>query len=383
MNVYQRVKVDPAKYFTPEEVAKSKAYQRPLMFLRILSLIINLALLVALAGLRIGPRLVDGLGLDAWPLQLLAVASTFLVASVLVGLPVSAYTTFGHEKRWGFSTQTVGRWVSDHIKGLLVGLVVVNLLFLALWAVIRTTDLWWLFGTLVLAAFAVLLVFLGPVLIFPLFNKFTPAGDEELRDRLRNLAQSGGIRVSDVLVMDASKRTRHDNAFFTGLGKTKRVVLFDNMTGWDRPVIDVVVGHEVGHWRHRHVAQSIAISTVTSLVVFVALRYVMTWDAALDWAGVGSVQEPAALPLFLLGFSLGSLVTGLLDKWFSRAHERQADLYALDLTKDPVSYGRLFREFSSKDLPDLAPSWWSRINATHPPMAERMAFGEEWARAST
>lgn len=381
MNIFRRIEADPARYFTPDEVEKSKRYQRPLTRLGLLSSLVTFLAMVALVGWRAGPRLIDARGLGAWPLQVLVIAVAITAVIAVAGLPISYYRTFVHEKKWGFSTQTVPRWISDQVKNLFIGAIVTSALLLALWWVIRTTDLWWFFGALVLILLTALLVFLAPIVIFPLFNKFTPAQDPELRDRLREVARSGGIDLSDVLVMDASKRTRHDNAFFTGLGKTKRVVIFDNMLTWDRDLVDIVVAHEAGHWKHRHLIRSLLTGTASALVIFALLKFVMSWETALDWAGVNHVRDPAAAPLFALAFGVISLLTHLPERWFSRAQERQADLFALNLIGNPGAFNRAFRQLSEKDLPDLAPSWWKRINLSHPPVAERLAMSEAWPGA--
>lgn len=380
MNVWRRVAADPYAYFSKEEVDRSKQYQRPLARIGIVSAVLNLAVIVTFVGLHVGPRVVKWLGVSAWPLQMLAIVVALQLTDIL-DLPVNYYRTFVHEKKWGFSTQTLAGWVSDQIKNFLIGLVVLSALFIALWWVIRSTAAWWIFGAAVLLVFGVLLVFLGPVVIMPLFNKFKPAEDEELRTRLRGIAEAGGIVLSDVLVMDASKRTRHDNAFFTGLGRTKRVVIFDNMLTWEPELVDTVVAHEVGHWKHKHLLRGIATGAVFVVLMFAALEYIMSWKPLLDWAGVSGVSDPAAMPLFALAFGLISFTTRIPQGWISRGNERQADLFALNLMGNLDAYRRVWKRFSDKDLPDLDPSWWKRLNASHPPIAERLEMGEVWSRS--
>jgi STE24 endopeptidase len=386
VGVYRRLKADASHYFSAEEISKSRAYHRPHNRLNLISAVIGLAMIVAVIWLKIGPRLIDTVGFSApsaWPLQVLLVVSAFVVLGLILRLPVAIYRTFVHEKKWGFSTETPGVFVADQIKGLVIAMVLLNALFIVMWGIIRATDLWWLLGAVVLMLFSVILVAIAPVVIIPLFNKLTPVDDDDLRTHLRDLAKTGGIEVADVLVMDASKRTRHDNAFFTGLGKTKRVVIFDNMVGWDRELVDVVIAHEVGHWRHRHLISSILIGTVTSFLVFVGLKFLMEWPALLNWAGVTGVEDPGSIPLFILAFGLGSGVTGLLDTWISRAHERQADLFALNLTRSPAAFTKVWRKFQEKDIADLSPSWWKRLNGSHPPVFERIAFGEVWEKSES
>jgi STE24 endopeptidase len=383
ISVYRRLKANPADYFSPEEISRSRAYHRPHNRLNLISSVIGILMIVAIIWLKVGPRLIDAVGVSAWPLQLFVVVSALIVISLILRLPVAIYRTFVHEKKWGFTTQKPGVFVSDQIKGLVIALTLLNALFIIMWAIIRATDLWWLLGAVVLMLFSVIIVAIAPIVIIPLFNKLTPIEDDDLRTHLRELAKRGGIEVADVLAMDASKRTRHDNAFFTGLGKTKRVVIFDNMVGWDRNLVDVVIAHEVGHWRHRHLISSILIGTVTSFLVFVGLKFLMEWQAVLEWAGVTGVEDPGVIPLFILAFGLGSAITSLIDSWVSRAHERQADLFALNLIRSPAAFTKVWREFQEKDIADLSPSWWKRMNGSHPPVFERIAFGELWEKSGS
>lgn len=379
LTTYRAVPADPKAYFSEDEVEKSKRYQRPLSRARIVGLIANLVWLLAYIHFDVAGRLTDQLGIDAWPLEVLVISVSLVVIGILVSLPISAWTNFVHEERWGFNTTTPSTFIADNIKGLVLGSVITGALLLALWGLIRITDLWWLFGALVITAFSVVLAALYPVLILPIFNKLGPIEDEELSQHLTSLAHEGGVNVSEVQEMDASKRTRHDNAFFAGLGKTRKLVIFDNMADWDRELLDVVVAHEVGHWRHGHLIRSVLWGTLTSFMVFVGLKFLMQWEAALDWAGVSTVRDPDAIGLFLLGFSVLGTITGLIDSWLSRAHERQADLFALDLTRDPTSFQQVWREFTEKDLPDLDPSLLKRLRGSHPPIAQRLRFGDVWA----
>ena len=373
---YRRIKADPADWFGPDEVKKAKDYQRPLNVARTISLVLNLGLLLVLISTQALPNVLDGT--DNWVLRLIIGMAVFTVAFTLIDIPVSWWTEFTHEKKWGFSTQTPGGFVADLVKGLVVGFVIQTLLLLPLYWLMRTTDLWWVFGWLVFFGFSVVMATLFPVVIMPIFNKFTPLEDAELDARLRALAQGVGMNVGGVQVVDASKRTRKDNAFFAGLGRTRRVVLFDNLLEQPHPVVASVVAHELGHWRRRHVARGIAMGTLTSFLLFVVLRLVSTWEPALDWAGVEEISDPASLPLVLLVFAATSAVTRLAQAWFSRAYERQADLDALEITQDHESFEQMERGLSTRNLIDLAPSSWRYLSATHPPPAERLQLGRLW-----
>ncbi|MGH2759705.1 MAG: M48 family metalloprotease, partial [Actinomycetota bacterium] len=247
-----------------------------------------------------------------------------------------------------------------------------------LWWAIRTSELWWIEAWLGFLLFSVVLALIFPVVILPMFNTLSALEDRSLAERLRALARSAGLDISEVQVMDASKRTRKDNAFFAGVGRTRRIVLFDNLLTQPESSVASIVAHEIGHWRRRHVARQIVLATVMSLGLFVVLRSVSTWDAALRWAGVPSLQDPASVPLVALVFVAGNAVLGFLQNWVSRAFEREADVVALELTDDPDAFVRMMRELVTKNLSDLAPSWWSYVRASHPPPAERLQLAEFW-----
>lgn len=383
--VWRRIPADPAEFFDAAEVAKAKDYQRPLSRARVVSLALNAAVFAVLI-LTEAPRwFADAVGAEWWLLRLLAIVFGLTVVLAVVDLPVSLWTTFVHEKRWGFSTETPKGFVVDLIKGLILGTVIQGVLFAVLWWLFRSTEMWWLWGWLAFFGFSVGLALILPTVIMPIFNSFTPLQDEELNARIRSIVEGAGMSLSGVQVMDASKRTRKDNAFFAGLGRTRRVVIFDNLLSQPHEVIGNIVAHELGHWRRRHVARSIGLATVTSLVIFGALYAVSRWDALLSAAGVASIAEPEALLLVLAVFVAVTTVTGIAQAWVSRAFERQADLDSLDLTGDHDAFVATHRGLSTRNLSDLAPSWFKYLRASHPPAAERLMLGKLWEqrRAAT
>ncbi|HVE93193.1 MAG TPA: M48 family metallopeptidase [Actinomycetota bacterium] len=378
LNMYRRIPAELREWFSEEEIARAKAYQRPLTVTRVISSLLSLALLLGVLSTHAAPRILDSLGVGAWPARLALTMLGLMIASTIVDLPIDIWQTFVHDRKWEFSTQTPGGFVADQLKGLLLTSVLFSALFIPLWALIRSTDSWWFWGWLVFLVFGVLLGFLYPVLIAPIFNKFTPLADEDLAARLRSLATSAGVTISDVLVMDASKRTKKDNAYFAGLGKTRRVVLFDNLLEQPREGVESVVAHELGHWRRRHIIRGVALGAVTSLLLFLLVRTVVTWRPALDFAGVPSIKDPAGLPLFLGAFAIGQMALGLVSSWFSRAYERQADIEALELTRNPDAFVEMMRGLQTKNLSEIAPSKLKYVRLSHPPAAERLALVRLW-----
>jgi STE24 endopeptidase len=375
---WKRVPADPADWFDREEVEKGRRYNRPVDRLKAVRMVIGSAITVAFVAGHAGPRLIDALDVRGWALQVIVVAVALELTTLVYAPWFDAYRVLVHDRRWDLSTQTGGAFVLDLVKELLVGLVLTLLLVVPLYAVIRATDLWWLYGWLLFSGFTVLLGLLWPVVIAPVFNKFEPLADATLARRIRSVAQKAGLNVSAVLVADASKRSRAGNAYVAGLGRTRRVVLFDTILDWPPEVVEQVVAHELGHWKHAHLRRKLPVLVLAQLVMFVATYWLLKWDWLLDRAGVTSVEDPASLPLFLAVFPLTYVVLQLLAAWLSRADERQADIHALEVLDDPEQFSEVFRRLADRNKADVDPGRWKRITASHPPVAERLAMAAAW-----
>ncbi|MBW3667923.1 MAG: M48 family metallopeptidase [Actinobacteria bacterium] len=379
LSPWRRMRTDPHAWFSAEEIAKAKSYVTPLRRVTTVGKLVALLVDIAVVGFHVAPNLLDALDITNWVGRLVVTVLLITVTGTIASVPFDAWRELSYDKRWEFSTQTVKGFVTDQLKGAALGVVLFSLLFTPLWAVIRATDLWWVYGWLVVAAISLVIGVLAPVVIMPIFNKFTPLDDADLRDELLALARQADADVSEVLVSDASRRSRKDNAFVTGMGKTRRLVLFDTILARPREQLRSVTAHEIGHWKLHHIRRMIPMQLAVLFVSFLALYLVLTWDTALDFAGVDSAADPAALPLFLLVFAGTGAFTNLAVSWLSRANERDADLFALRVTGDPDAFMEMIRSLSTDNLADLAPSWWRRVTQTHPPSAERLAMGKTWA----
>lgn len=375
---WQRVPADPADFFDPEEIERGRAYSRPAERMARVRLALTTVISVAFVVGEAGPRLLDALDVSGWALQVAAVAVAFTAADLVVTPWFDGWRELVHDERHDLSNQTVGGFLRDQVLGLAVGLVTTLLLVIPLWAVIRSTELWWLWGWLLFSGFTVLFGLLYPIVIAPLFNRFVPMEEGPLRHRLLGVAAEAGLDVNDVLVADASKRSRAGNAYVAGLGKTRRVVVFDTILDWPDEVIEQVVAHELGHWAFKHLRRKLPVLIGLQLLLFVGTWAVLQSERVLDLAGVESVEDPAALPLFLLVFPIGFVLANLGTSWLSRADERHADLYALDLLDDPKAFDQVFRRLAETNKADVDPSTWKRLNASHPPIAERLELARRW-----
>lgn len=380
---WRRFPGDAQDWFDAEEIAQGRAYNRPLERLKLVRQAMSLAVIVAFIAGDVGPKIVDKLDVRGWAWNVLAVAVVFTLVDLVVTPWFDAFRELVWDRQWDLSTQTVGGFLGDQVKNVVLGVVLNALLLVPLWAVIRATDLWWLWGWAMFSGFTVLLGLLYPVVIAPIFNKFTPLEDGELRDRIMAVAERTGLPINGVLVADASKRSRAGNAYVAGLGKTRRVVVFDTILGWDPVQIEQVVAHELGHWKHAHLRRKLPVMIATQLLMFLATWAILQWDWLLEAGGVDSVRDPGALPIFLAVFPLGFVVAGLVTSWLSRVDERQADLYALEVLDDPVAFSALFRTLAASNKADVDPGFTKRLLASHPPIPERLAMASAWAAAKS
>lgn len=378
LSPYRRYPADPTDWFSEDEVRRGRRYQRPLGWMGGLQSAIGMAVVVAFVHGEVASDVIDALGVSGWALELLAIVVALELVSLVFRPWFSAWRAFLHDRRWGLSTLGWGRWVSDQLKELALATGITLVLAVPLFAVIRATDLWWLWGWLLFSGFSILFGFLFPVVFAPIFNKFERLEDDEIAPRVKAVAERAGLHVEGVYVADASVRSRATNAYVAGLGKTRRVVLFDTILEWPPHLLEQVVAHELGHWRHGHLARQIPVLVALQLVAFFALSRFMEWGTVLDWIGVEQVGDPRTYPLLFLVYPFLLGAASLALSWLGRVYERQADLHALEVLDDPDAFQATFRRLASDNRADVAPPWWRRVRQVHPPVPERMAMAETW-----
>jgi STE24 endopeptidase len=377
LRLYRRLPADPRAWFTDDEIARAGAYRRPLRRAGLAESLLGLALLVAAVATHAAGRVQRDLGSASWLLQVVGVVSAVVVAGALLGLPFGAWR-LAYERRWGFSRQTTRGWAADRVKELALSLVLLNVAALGFFALVRATRLWWVYAWAGAVVLSVVLVAVAPAVLAPLFNKFRALEDPWLSERAVELGRRVGVRIRQVLVMDASRRTAKHNAYFTGLGRTKRVVLWDTLLADYEPSATLaVVAHELGHWRRRHLQRMLALNAAVMLPGLYVLHLLLASAGVQSWAGIRGPADPAAVPLALLAASVMQALWMPVTLWFSRAWERQADLDALRWSDGDGGFDAfrgMQRDLAVKNLSDLAPSRWAYLLASHPPAAERMAL---------
>jgi STE24 endopeptidase len=298
-----------------------------------------------------------------------------MAISSLVDLPFALYRQFVIEQQFGFNRMTLRLFLTDQLKQTALGLVIGTPVLLAvLWLMAKMGSLWWLYVWLFWCGFNLLILFLYPTWIAPLFNKFTPLDDAPLKARIEALLERCGFASSGLFVMDGSKRSNHGNAYFTGFGKTKRIVFFDTLLGRLQPTeVEAVLAHELGHFKHRHVLKRIALLFSMSLVFLAVLGQLI--DAPWFYQGLGVQAQNTAMALLLFFFVVPVftfLLTPLMSL-LSRRHEFEADRYAgKHASADALikALVKLYEENASTLTPDPL---HSLFYDSHPPAALRIS----------
>ena len=302
------------------------------------------------------------------------------IALSIPGLPFAWYAQFKIEERFGFNTTTMKTWFLDHIKGLLLTLLLgYPLLVLVLKLIEWTGANWWLWAAAVVIAFQLLLLLIAPAIIMPLFNKFTPLPEGALRQRLFALARRTGFSTRAIDVMDGSKRSRHSNAFFTGFGRFRKIALFDTLIAQlSEPEVESVLAHEIGHYKKRHVIKMLSVSIAGVFVAFAAIALL----ARQQWfyhafgfehhAGFAAANVVPAILLFaLLGGTITFWISPFVHGW-SRHFEYEADAFARAAMGETQSLVQALRKLSEKNLSNLTPHpLYSSFYYSHPTLLER------------
>ncbi len=361
--------------FAEEEIERARKYHRPLYAALFVDWALQAAVLALVVFGQPGDWLREAVG-GPWWAQTLELAALVLGVLTLVRLPLSAWRGWARERRWGFSTQSFGAWLSDMAKGLVLGALLTGLAFTALVWTARTWPSWWpVVAAPGAAALTLVLTVLAPLLFERLFNRFWPLPDEELAHELRELSERARVPVRTMLVTDASRRTTKHNAYVSGLGPTRRLVLFDTLLK-DAPRGELrgVVAHELGHRRYRHVALGTMLAMAGAAAGVLALWLVFERDGLVSAAGASGPGDPGAVPLMMLVLWLLELVALPFETWLSRRWERVADRFALELTGDGDAMEQMHRRLALANLADLDPPRALYVLLfTHPTPPERIA----------
>ncbi|MFN3396324.1 MAG: M48 family metallopeptidase [Thermodesulfovibrionales bacterium] len=298
-----------------------------------------------------------------------------IFATTSLEVPFNLYYTFRIENRYGFNTTTFGLWVSDFLKSLIISLILSSIVIVAgLYLLRLSPNYWWLMVWGFLLFFGLFIMYISPYVIEPLFNKFTPIEDESLKEKISDLSERAGIHVGRILRVDASKRSRHTNAYFTGIGKTKRIVLYDTLlNSMSHEEIIAVLAHEIGHWKRKHLLKTLfAFEALSLIAIYVSFRLI-EGDFILRLFHINA--DTVFVKFTVLAFVGGilSLPMQAIFNHFSRKYEREADRVSYELTKDPQNMISAFVKLSEENLSNLYPHpLYVLLYYSHPPVTERI-----------
>ncbi len=367
-----------ADVYDPESYARSQAYARTATRFGLVTATFDLAVLLlfwAAGGFNRLDLWLAGLGLGPVTTGLLYIGALGL-ARGLLGLPFAAYATFRIEERFGFNRTTPRTFVLDQVKGLGLAIAIGGPLLAVVLAVFeRLGPGAWLLGWLAVSLFVIALQVVFPIWILPLFSKLTPLGEGELRDRLETYARSVGFALAGIFVIDGSRRSSRPNAFFTGLGRHKRIALYDTLIEKHTvPEVVAVLAHEVGHYRRKHMLKGLALAVAHAGVVFYLLSIFLTHQGLYDAFGMEQTSVYAGLVFFGLLYAPVELLLSLAVNRWSRRWEFEADRFAVDTLDEPLAMVSALEKLAADNLQNLTPHpFYVFLHHSHPPLTERLA----------
>jgi STE24 endopeptidase len=382
-----RVAADWSRDFTPQDKAREDRYHREVRPPAYLSLVVGLLLAGVLGLTSLGARLVDAaarpLG-GGWFWQIILGG---LAVAVLTGLATLPFTAWAEkaQRAYGLSTRSWGGFAIDLAKGFGLSAALSLGVLLAFYALVRAAPrTWWLPAAAGGAALVVVLSFGYPVLVEPVFNRFTPMPPGPLRTTLTEVAARDGVPVRDVLVADASRRTSTLNAYVSGFGSTRRIVVYDTLLQEATPAeVTLIVAHELGHAKENDVLRGTLLGALGLAFGVCLVHAVLQWSGLLRRAGVTTLGDPRSLALVVFVVTALAALAGPAQNLVSRRVEARADVHSLDLARDPAAFTQMQRRLALANLSDLDPGPVVYVMfATHPAVTERIALARDWARVA-
>jgi STE24 endopeptidase len=371
-------------WYDEDKYSKAQSYLRESTRLDLVTstfmVLITLAMIL-LGGFRILDSWVRTMGWGMVPTGLLF-GGVLLVGSQVLQLPFSWYSTFVLEERYGFNRTTIATFIQDRIKGLLLTMVLGGALFAGvLWFFASAGSSAWLYAWLMVTVVQLVLIYVAPVVILPLFNKFTPLEEGSLKQRLLNYAQKEGFLLKGIFTMDGSRRSTRSNAYFTGFGRWRRIVLFDTLIEkHSEDELVSVLAHEVGHYKRKHITKHLVVSLVETGFMFYVLSLFLTQAGLYEAFGVKMApvggQPPLYAGMVFFGFLYApiQMVLSVVGNIISRRHEYEADAFAVETVGTPEAMISALKRLSVDNLSNLSPHPFKVfMEYSHPPVLFRIA----------
>lgn len=380
-NINENKIVEDDKISSEERDRLAKKYSRTHQILSLTGSIIFFAVLIILIFTGLSKE-IENIAFSYTSsnyLALLIFLGIIGVGQGLINFPLDFYSGYILEHKYNLSNQTISGYFKEKLKGFVLGLVIgIPLLFAFYYILSNSGEMWWLVLGIVMFVFSIIIGRLAPTFIMPLFYKFVPVENEDIKNRLLELCQKTGVKVQGIFTFDMSKNTKKANAAFTGMGKSRRIILGDTlMNNFSVSEIETVFAHEVGHYTKRHI---IKLMTVSTLVTFIGLYITAKlYETSLGYFGFTALNEIAALPLLFLYLSLYGLVTTPISNIQSRKYEWEADTFALETTKDRESFISSMEKLAEQNLADKTPNKVIEyLFHSHPSLEKRIQFARDF-----
>jgi STE24 endopeptidase len=301
------------------------------------------------------------------------------LAELLMGLPFDYYHSFVLEEKYGFNTKTLKIWLSDLAKSMVVLIILGTFLISTLLLIVTYAgQSWWIWAWIIFSLFQLIMTILYPTVIAPLFNRFTSLEDSELKDGIERLAKTEGLAIEGIYQMDATRRTRHTNAYFSGMVKAKRIVLFDSLIrSHDQDEILAILAHEIGHLKKNHIKKQFVLVSVVSLFLFFLASKLLTWEVM--YRSFSFSNMPCYVGLFLVGilWEPVNFFMSPVGMAISRKFEKEADFYSLGILKTAKPLSTALKKMAKENLSNLNPHpIYVCFNYSHPPLLERIQYLE-------
>ncbi|MBK8550796.1 MAG: M48 family metallopeptidase [Ignavibacteria bacterium] len=372
----------PQNDISSEEKAKlAKKYSKTHQILSLVSSVIFFAVLIILIFTGLSKE-IESIALGYTSNKYFALLIFLGIIGVfesIINFPLNFYAGFILEHKYNLSNQTLIKYFTERLKGFVLGLVIGIPVLFAFYYILSTFgENWWLILGIFMFVISVILGRLAPTLIMPLFYKFKPIENENIKNRILELCKKTGVKIQGIFTFDMSKNTKKANAAFTGMGKSRRIILGDTlMNNFSESEIETVFAHEVGHYTKRHILKMTAVSTLMTFAgLFITARL---YEGSLEYFGFTSVSEIAALPLLFLYLSLYGLITTPISNIQSRKYEWEADTFALQTTKDKSAFISAMEKLADQNLADKTPNRIIEyLFHSHPSLEKRIQFAKDF-----
>ncbi|MEO8663947.1 MAG: M48 family metallopeptidase [Ignavibacteria bacterium] len=364
-----------------ERVSRSKKYSRTHQILSVTGTIIFFAVMIILIFTGLSKQ-IEIIAFDFTGnkyLALLIFLGIIGFGEGIINFPLNFYSDYILEHKYDLSNQTLVKFFAEKLKGFILSLVIGVPVILAFYYILNTFgNNWWLALGIFMFIFSVIIGRLAPTLIMPVFYKFKPIENEIIRDRILALCKRTGVTIQGIFSFDMSKNTKKANAAFTGIGKSKRIIIGDTLiNNFSENEIETVFAHEVGHYKRRHILKMMAVSTILTFAgLFITAKL---YEASLGYFGFESVSQIAALPLLFLYLSLYGLITTPVTNIQSRKYEWEADTFALETTKDKEAFISAMEKLADQNLADKTPNKIIEyLFHSHPSLDKRIQFARDF-----